>query len=69
MCVEIKPRFISPILILNVYRPPSADSVHHTCLLEIMDNMTSEHKEKYMIGDFNIDLQSSKSKSTSHDVF
>ena len=64
ICVEIKPRFISPILIFNVYRPPSADSVHDTCLLEIMNNMTSEHKEQYILGDFNIDLQSSKSKST-----
>jgi hypothetical protein len=64
ICVEIKPRFISPILIFNVYRPPSADSVHDTCLLEIMNKMTSEHKEQYILGDFNIDLQSSKSKST-----
>jgi endonuclease/exonuclease/phosphatase family metal-dependent hydrolase len=29
-----------------------------------MDKMTSEHKEQYILGDFNIDLQSSKSKST-----
>jgi hypothetical protein len=48
----------------HVYRPPPADSVHETCLLEIMDKMTLEHKGQYILGDFNIDLQSSKSKST-----
>jgi hypothetical protein len=42
---------------------------HETCLLEIMDKMTLEHKGQYpsgqyILGDFNIDLQSSKSKST-----
>jgi hypothetical protein len=29
-----------------------------------MAKYASEHKEKYILGDFNIDLQSSKSKST-----
>ena len=37
-CIEIKAHYVSPILLLNVYRPPSADSSHDYCLTEIMES-------------------------------
>ncbi|CAB3981424.1 115 kDa [Paramuricea clavata] len=44
-CIEIKLHYVSPILLLNVYRPPSADSSHDYCLTEIMERVASESKE------------------------
>ncbi|CAB4000255.1 Hypothetical predicted protein, partial [Paramuricea clavata] len=63
-CIEIKPHYVSPILLLNVYRPPSADSSHDYCLTEILERVASENKECYFLGDFNMNVLCQKSKSS-----
>ncbi|CAB4036199.1 RNA-directed DNA polymerase from transposon X-element, partial [Paramuricea clavata] len=63
-CIEVKPHYVSPILLLNVYRPPSADSSHDYCLTEIMERVASENKECCVLGDFNMNVLCQKSKSS-----
>ena len=64
-CIEIKLPFVAPILITNVYRPPSADSACDSELGIIMEKITSENKECFVLGDFNINFLCLKSNSLS----
>ena len=64
-CIEIKLPFLAPILITNVYHPLSADSAYDSELGLIVEKITSENKECFVLGDFNINLLFRKSNSLS----
>ena len=64
-CIEIILHFLAPILITNVYRLPSADRAYDSELGLILEKTTSENKECFALGDFDINLLYQKSNSLS----
>ena len=46
--------FTAPVLILNVYRPPSSNSETDTSLATCIENVDAQNKKCFVLGDFNI---------------
>ena len=54
ICVELKLPFTAPVLILNVYRPPSSNAETDTSLATCIENVVARNKECYVLGDLNV---------------
>ena len=54
ICVELKLPFTAPVLILNVYRPPSSNAETDTSLATFIENYVAQNKECFVLRDFNI---------------
>lgn len=65
ICVELKPPYVSPIHVLNIYRPPSSDSYYDDQLYKTIENVSKQNKEFIVQGDFNINLLNHQSRSNS----
>lgn len=52
ICIKIKLPFTAPVLVINVYRPPSSDAAYDTSLVTCI-NVVNENKECSIVGDFN----------------
>ena len=68
-CIEIILHFLAQILITNKYRLQSADSAYDSELGLIVEKITSENKECFVLGDFNINLLFRKYNSVSYNRF
>lgn len=63
ICIELSLPFTAPLLLLNVYRPPSSDAAHDTALAACIQNIVDQNKECFILGDFNINVLSKKTRS------
>ena len=63
ICVELKLPFTAPVLILNVYRPPSSNAETDTSLATCIENVVAQNKECFVLGDFNINTPYVRSRS------
>ena len=55
--------FSAPVLILNVYRPPSSNAETDTSLATCIENVVAQNKECFVVGDFNINTLYLRSRS------
>ena len=62
ICVEISIPYTAPFLVINIYIPPSANTVYDATLKTCIENISHENKEYYILGDFNIDLLNPKNR-------